>query len=125
MEHENLVDIFYEKLADAKNPGTVLATFFSMLMNIEVTRNHIIMFNKFVKAYGKYSTFMSILDVFAVESVNLSASLYPLFSYFLKKRFELSLSGEAVDLTSYANERARQIEGRHIDLDQIRSPFNE
>ena len=123
MVDENLVSLYYEKLGGAKSPGAVLATFFSSLFGIQPTRTHIVMFQKLSKAYGRSAVFLSILDVYGMENVNLNKSLYPIFSYFLKKRFEHSRVDRGVDLNLEYESRLSKLQEK--ELDTVRGPFDE
>ena len=125
MTDENLVKIYYDRLMETEQPGPVLASFFSALLSIPVAKTHIIMFSKFSKVYGRLSTLLSILDVYTLENLDTSKNLYPIFSYFLKKRFEQSISADAQDLSSLAKSNQKLLARRAFDFEKIRSPFNE
>jgi hypothetical protein len=86
-EMENSAEFYYEKLKDSTNPGTVLATFFCKLYEKAVTRSEIIMFNKLITVFGKYTAFFCILDAYG-SYPELTGNPYPLLYTICKKKFE-------------------------------------
>ena len=83
---ENISDLYYNKL-DSSSPGNVITTFYGALFDRKTTRREIIMFNKFIKLYGRYITFFSVMDMLNLKELDHS-NLYGVMNYYCKKRFE-------------------------------------
>jgi hypothetical protein len=85
---EGLAEIYIKKLESEKNPGGILARFFSELFEVSVDRGDYILFNKLVKAYGKDEVFKAVLNVYDMGSLDLSRGYYPILAYFCKKSLD-------------------------------------
>lgn len=109
---ENIVDLYYEKLHSTTNPGLVLAQFFGSVFDRTITRSEIILFNRLLKVYGRFIVFFTVLDMSSMNDINFD-SLYPLLSYFAKKRLDQKFGVvmmESQDLNKVANSLEKQIE---------------
>jgi hypothetical protein len=84
---ENLAEYYFEKLPQDTNPGLLLAKFFCQVMDTEVTKSEIMMFNRLIKLYGRSIPYFAILDVGGMDNVKLETP-FPLLAYFCKKRIE-------------------------------------
>jgi hypothetical protein len=109
---ENVADLYYERLSSSTNPGLVLAQFFGNVFDRRITRNEVILFNRLLKIYGRFVVYFSILDMSSMTEINFD-SLYPLLSYFAKKRLDQKYGivlVESQDLNKVALSLEKQIE---------------
>lgn len=88
MTKEALADIYYEKLKDTDNPGLTLARFFCELNDKTIDKDRIILFNKLLKLFCRYTIYFSIMDLFGYEKADLNGNLYGLLMYYCKSRLE-------------------------------------
>jgi len=86
---ENSSEFYYEKLRKADNPGVILASFYCVLYDIEVTRSEVIMMNKLVKTFGRFVVYFSILDMVGSKPSQLDTP-YPYLFEICKRRFEIT-----------------------------------
>jgi hypothetical protein len=82
---ENVAEFYYEKLKDTTTPGKLLMKFYRDLLEKPVGVPEIILFNKLVKIFGKYTVFFSVLDLVNVETIT---SLYGILFSICKDRLE-------------------------------------
>lgn len=82
-EMENQAEFYYEKLKASTNPGKVLLELSRELVDKELG---IILINKLVKLFGRFTVFFSIMDLSKIEK--LDGNLYPLLYTICKSRFE-------------------------------------
>lgn len=95
---ENLTEFYYERLSDTSNPGLVLAQFFGNVSGKSANRQTVMMFNRLIKLFGRFTTYFAIVDVSLMDNVNFD-NPFPLLAYFCKKRLEAKEvhSGQAVE----------------------------
>jgi hypothetical protein len=93
---ENLVEFYYEKLNNDTNPGKLIAEFFCKVHGKPLTKSEIIMFNKLIRLFGRYTAFFSVMDSANMED---RGTAYPLLYTICKNRFEKS----HVDVSSSAH----------------------
>lgn len=84
---ENSAEFYYEKLKDSINPGTVLASLYCTLYSRDVSRSEIIMFNKLLKIFGRFTIFFSILDMVGSKPSGVE-SPYGYLYEICKRKFE-------------------------------------
>jgi len=84
---ENLVEFYYEKLKSETNPGKLLGEFFCKVHKKSLTKSEIIMFNKLIRLFGRYTAFYSIMDG-ANADMDGDRNPYPYLYTICKKRFE-------------------------------------
>lgn len=97
---ENQAEFYYEKLNSTVPPGQVLMEYYR-----ETTGRQdglgIIMVNKLVKMYGRFTTFFAIQELAKYD--NLEGNVFPLLLTICKNRFEkinntiFSISHESLD----------------------------
>jgi hypothetical protein len=92
---ENAAETYYRKLSGATNPATILCDFYKTITGRPWGRSEIIMFNKLIKIFGRYTVFFAVLDLANVQA--LSAYPYRLLFTICKNRLEKI---NQVDLTS-------------------------
>lgn len=85
-EMENQAEFYYEKLKNSTNPAQVLLEFFTEFVGKQGGRSEIIMFNKLLRMYGRFTVFFAIQDLTKYE--HLEGNLYPLVYTICKNRFE-------------------------------------
>ena len=110
---ENISDLYYEKLKTTTNPGVVLASFYCTLYDTEATRSEIIMFNKLLKVFGRFTVFSSIMAV-AGSYPEKQDNVYPLIYTICKRKFEAEHDGLVIQaresLTRYINSMQKSAE---------------
>jgi hypothetical protein len=100
-EMENQAEFFYEKLKATANSGQVLLEFFREMTNKEAGRSEIILINRLIKIFGRFTVYFAIMDLSKYDT--LEGNLYPLLYTICKSRFEkvhsetFSVSHESLD----------------------------
>lgn len=61
---ENNSDYYYSQLKDTDRPGNVMASFYCVLYNVAMTRETLIMCNKLLKVFGRFTVFFSLVDMY-------------------------------------------------------------
>jgi hypothetical protein len=84
-EMENQAEFYYEKLKVSINPGRDLLDFFREMTGKEFG---IIMINRLIKIFGRFTVYFSIMDLSKYTSEKLEGNLYPLLYTICKARFE-------------------------------------
>lgn len=122
MEAENTSEFFYEKLKGSTNPGAVLAAHYCSLYSMEMSKNVVIMCNRLIKVFGRFTVFFSILDM-AGSYPELVENPYPLLYTICKRKFEtahgdiLIPSHESLDnLLSSIDKELKQIRKKNIKI---------
>jgi hypothetical protein len=87
MDAENVSEFYYEQLKDTTNPALVLSRLFGALFNRDYGRSEVILFNRLLKIYGRFTVYFSLLDMTSMTEINFD-NIYGLISYFAKKRIE-------------------------------------
>lgn len=91
-EMENIAEFYYEKLKVTTNAGLDLAHFFTEVIGKDAGRSEIIMINRLIKLFGRFTVYFSIMDL--SKSERLEGNLYPLLYTICKNRFERIYNGE-------------------------------
>lgn len=109
---ENSTEFYYEKLKSDNNPGAILAAFYSSLYDIQTTKSEIMMCNRLIKIFGRFTVFFSILDM-AGTYPNRPEVVYPLLYTICKRKFE-SAHGDSIiqareSLDSFINNMNKEI----------------
>lgn len=86
-EMENQAEFYYEKLKNSVNHGQVLLEFFREITGLDAGRSEIIMINKLIKLFGRFTVYFSILDLVRYEG-KLEGNLFPLLYTICRGRFE-------------------------------------
>jgi hypothetical protein len=60
---ENTSEFYYEKLKNSVSPGPVLAGLYCSLYDFSPTKSEIILMNRLVKVFGRFTLFFSIIDM--------------------------------------------------------------
>lgn len=92
---ENSSEFFYEKLKTAEKPGTILATMYCTLYNIPITKSEIILFNKLLKVFGRFTVFFAILDANGTYQEKID-NPYSLLYTICKRKFETAHSDSII-----------------------------
>lgn len=108
---ENLSDIYFERLSQTTNPGGVLARFLCEILELDITKAHIIMMNKLIRVFGKYTVFFSVLDIYSYSET--PTRLYPSLYRACQRRFE-SAHGASMLTPLESLDRAVQAIGKEI-----------
>lgn len=85
-EMENQAEFYYEKLKITTNPGQVLLEFFREMTSLVAGRAEIIMINRLIKMFGRFTVYFALMDLSKIEK--LEGNLYPLLYTICKNRFE-------------------------------------
>ncbi len=86
-EMENQAEFFYEKLKVTTNAGQVLLEFFREMTNKDAGRSEIILINRLIKMFGRFTVYFAIMDLSKYKD-KLEGDLYPLLYTICKSRFE-------------------------------------
>lgn len=105
---ENQSEFFYEKLKNTQLPNQVLLELLSEVTGRQITRAEIIMINKLLKLFGRFTLFFSILDLSNVK--HLEGSLYGILYTICRNRFEKSHSAEIITAFESLNREISSIE---------------
>ena len=87
-EMENQAEFFYEKLRVSTEPGRVLLDFYRDTINENAGRSEIIMINRLVKLFGRFTVYFSIMDLSKYDSKDLTGNVFPLLYTICRSRFE-------------------------------------
>ncbi len=88
---ENIAELYYEKLKSTTNPAQILTQFYSDLLDRPAGRSEIIMFNKLIRVFGRFTVFFSVMDLINVREVR--ENPYGLLYTICKNRFERAGDG--------------------------------
>ena len=100
---ENEAEFYYEKLKAATDSGKVLREFFRAMTGKDTGRTEIIMINRLIKMFGRFTVYFGIMDLSRYPTEKLIGDLYPLLYTICKSRFEkihtetFSVSHESLD----------------------------
>jgi hypothetical protein len=87
-EMENQSEFYYERLRVSTNPGKDLLDFFRETTGRDAGRAEIILINKLIKLFSRFTVFFAIMDLSKYQSDQLNGNLYPLLYTICKSRFE-------------------------------------
>jgi hypothetical protein len=87
-EMENQAELFYERLGTSVNPGKVLLELFQETINRSAGKSEIIIINRLIKLFGRFTVFFAIMDLSKYEEGKLTDNLYPLLYTICRNRFE-------------------------------------
>ncbi len=60
---ENKAEYYYEQLKDTLTPGSELAKYYCKCYGIDCTRSEIMMFNRLVGIFGRFTVFFAISNM--------------------------------------------------------------
>lgn len=86
---ENSSEFYYRKLEKDDKPGSVLASYYCSIYDIEVTRSEIMFCNKLVKVFGRFAVFFAIQDAAGSQRTRMEDP-YPYLYEICRRRFEQS-----------------------------------
>lgn len=124
---ENAAEFFYEQLSTTTNAALVLSRFYGTVFEREYGRAEVIMFNRLLKLYSKFTIYFSILDMTSMDNINFEAGTFGLLSYFCKKRIEQKFgvqTSEIINLDKDIDRIEREIEKQKTRPLKVR-PINE
>lgn len=121
-EMENQAEFYYEKLKVSANPGQVLLEFFREITDRDAGRAEIIMINRLIKLFGRFTVYFAIMDLSKYQYEQLNGNLFPLLYTICKGRFDkihvetFSVSHESLDKylkeIEKTREKARRSKGK-------------
>jgi hypothetical protein len=124
---ENAAEFFYEQLSTTTNPALVLSRFYGEVFDREYSRSEVIMFNRLLRLYSKFTIYFSILDMTSMDNINFESGTFGLLSYFCKKRLEQKVGESSSNLKSLdkeVNQLEKEIEKQKHTKLKVR-PINE
>jgi hypothetical protein len=125
---ENLMDMYFDKLNKEGNAGSILASYYWALFDLQYNQKDIIMFSSLVKLYGRFEVFSAISDMYGMENLT-HGNIYALVKYFCNKRkeekYKIDLNISNDSLEDYAKEFYSKLEKVKKHPLQIRSPLDE
>lgn len=112
---ENQAEFYYEKLKNSPSPGTVLCEFYTEITNKEYGRSEIIMINKLVKVFGRFTVYFAIMDLSHIVD-KMGNNVYGFLYSSCKRRFERS----HIDSTVSAYESlSREVTSMSKEIERI------
>jgi len=114
-EMENTVEFYYEKLKGTTNPGTVLAVWFGSLYSVDASKSIIIMCNRLIKVFGRFTVFFAILDM-AGSYPELSENMYPLLYTICKRKFETAHSDSTIQSHESLDKYVAEMEKKAVAI---------
>ena len=109
---ESISTKYFDELIQSTNPGLTLVKFYCSLFDKEFSLHTTLIgkLGKMSKVFGRNIVFYSILDIFGMETVDLS-SVERLIYYFCKKRFIESVEGDTnlIDLTGVLAQHEKRL----------------
>lgn len=84
---ENISEFYYERLQTTTNPGLELARMFGSVFERDVGKSELILFNRLLRLYSRFTLYFAILDLASMKDLDFN-NLFPIISYFCKKRLE-------------------------------------
>jgi len=124
MQIEDLGNTYIEKVETADNPGSILTKFYSELFDMPYDVRMIGQFNKLVKLYGRFTVFLSLMDMYEIPELN-HQRIFSLITYLCKKRFNMENSASASDMQDVIKEHEKRIRENKKTKLEIRNPFDE
>ncbi len=131
---ENLAQEYFEKVMEQKQPGGYMLKLFCDILEIDPPQkeriSYLIMFNKFVKLYGREIAFLSLLEMLSME-LDLTRGIYSLYSYLCNRRFidKRNKSGMLFsrDLHEFIKEMEaiKNTEWQRLHQELLESPLND
>lgn len=110
---ENSAEYYYEKLKSSISPGAVIAALYCSSYGTEVGRSEIIMFNRLIKMFGRFTVFFAVIDM--IGSIqNKPDESYPYIYAICKRKFEAAHGASSTQarepLDKFLNDLDKQIE---------------
>jgi hypothetical protein len=124
MQIEDLGNTYIQKVETADNPGAVLTKFYSELFDFPYDVRMIGQFNKLVKLYGRFTVFLSLMDMYDIQDLN-HQKIFSLITYLCKRRFNTENSNAVSNMQDEIKEHEKRIKEAKKSKLEIRSPFDE
>jgi len=123
---ENIAGEYLTKLKNSSTPGVDLVHFLCEMFGLTPKSSQYAMMNKLIKLYGRNLVFYAVTDMYWVENIDLSKSLFPLLRYFCKKRFKNDNSeSETSSLEDIIALLQKSVKTTKIKISDLRCPFDE
>ncbi len=107
---ENIAEFYYNRLATDPNPAKVLTELYFHVTGKNTTKSEIIMYNKLIKIFGKYTAFFSTLDLGKYEEGEITGTPYALLYTICKSRFERQTGNSLIPAFEPLDKLVEQIE---------------
>lgn len=92
---ENQAEFYYEKLKNSTNPATTLCEFFTEITGRAYSRSEIIMMNKLIKVFGRFTVYFAVMDLSHIVE-KMGDNVYGFLYSSCKKRFERAHTDSSV-----------------------------
>jgi hypothetical protein len=123
---ENTSEYYYEKLKTDERPGNVLASLYCSLYDKDITRSEIILCNRLVKVFGRFTVFFSIMDMVG-SYPNGTDNPYPLLYTICNRKFQSAHGDSTIQsrtsLDSYIETMEKEAE--KVKKQKIKIPSSE
>jgi DNA-binding XRE family transcriptional regulator len=86
---EDIAGKYFSILRTSTNPGLELARLYCEMFSLDMNPKIVMMMNKLIKLYGRNLVFLATTDLYWVENLDLSKSIFPLLKFLCKKRFQI------------------------------------
>jgi hypothetical protein len=121
-------EYYYSQLAKADNPGVILSAFYCGFYGIKQTRSEIIMFNKLLKVFSRFTVFSSVMDLIGSKHMRMEDP-YPYLFEICQRKFEtthLDSSLQAREsLTKYLEKLDEELEEFKKNRKKLKIPILE
>lgn len=107
---ENIVEKYYNDLGTTTNAGLLLARFYGELTSKVIGKAEVILFNRLIRVFGRFTVFFSILDYSSKRELLATEDLYPYLYAICRDRFEKQNEVSYSSSTTNLNKVAENIE---------------
>lgn len=127
---ENLVDYYYKTLHTTTKPGNHIAKFYWEIFSLEPNKGDIIMFNKFIKLYGREDVFYAIaFELPHIPNLDLNSRPYGLIKKIIvsnkKNKLTNGSGGSHTDLSKEIKRVNKEMEKRKDENLVFENPFED
>lgn len=119
---ENIVELYYERLKSTTNAGQLLSQFYGELTGKVIGKAEVIMFNRLLKVFGRFTVFFSTLELGKYEEIQgvPYALLYTICKNRFEREFQDSPSASSTNLDRALTALEKEIE--RVSKSKIKFP---
>lgn len=111
---ENIAEFYYEQLKSTNNAGQLLMQFYGELTGKTTSKADVIMFNKLIKVFGRFTVFFATMELGKREASQITDTPYALIYTICKGRFENEFNSispaSSIDLNKELSYMEKEIE---------------
>ena len=121
-------EYYYKQLAKVDNPGVIIAEFYCNFYGITKTRSEIMMFNRLLKVFSRFTVFSAVMDLIGSKHERMQDP-YPYLFEICQRRFELAHLDSSLQaresLTKYLANIDEQLEELKKNKKKLKIPMLE